>query len=150
MNKVLTGYDMVILESKLRIIIRNAIKESLDGTYWGGDRGNKITLRDVLNYFEDNEIKPIKMNTEDIFYKFSSGKEVLHIIEKGGKESEARVKNASLVYPITVVKREGNIEYVLDGNHRLQKAKDIGEEFIEVNVLDLNDPSIPEEFANMF
>lgn len=144
---------MIILESKFLRIIRNVIKESLDGTYWGGDRGNKITLRDVLNYFEVNEIKPDRMKLfgpEGIFYKLSDGNEVLHIIEKGGKESEERVKKASLDYSITVVKRDGDIEYVLDGKHRLQKAKDFGKEFIKVNVLDLNDPSIPEEFANMF
>ncbi len=39
--------------------------------------------------------------------------------------------------------RNGKIEYVLDGNHRLQKAKNDDVVFIEVNVLDLDDPRIP-------
>ena len=122
---------------------------SLDETIWC-DGGERITLFDVLKYFENNSIEPIEMKTEDIFYKLSSGDEVLRIIKKGGKESEERVKTASLEYPIVVIKRDSNIDYVLDGNHRLQKAKDLGKEFIKVSVLDLDNPRIPEEFLKMF
>ena len=126
-------------------------KNILDYTVWNSsDNTVVVSLRDILEYFQMRNIKPIKMKTEYIFYKLSNENEILHIIEKGGKDSEERVKNASLDYPITVVKRDGDIEYVLDGNHRLQKAKNTGEEFIEVNVLDLNDPSIPEEFWDIF
>ncbi len=145
---------MRITEGRLRSTTRSAIKESLDSTYWEGESGKKITLKDVLDYFDVNEIKPITMKIKDIFYKFSRGKEVLHIVEKGGKESEKRVKKASLAYPIIVVKRDGDIEYVLDGNHRLQKAKNMikesVEEFIEVYVLDLDDSLTPGIFKNMF
>ena len=126
-------------------------KNILDYTVWNSsDNTVVVSLRDILEYFQMRNIKPIKMKTEEIFYKLSNENEILHIIEKGGKDSEERVKNANLDYPITVVKRDCDIEYVLDGNHRLQKAKNTGEKFIEINVLDLNDPSIPEEFWDIF
>ena len=133
--------------------MRNVIKESLDGTDWcGGENDERITLRDVLEYFEVNSIMPKEFNTRELFYKLSGGKKVLRIIKKGGKESEERVKTASLEYPIVVIKRDSKIEYVLDGNHRLQKAKNnIKEnEHIFVLELDMDDPRILEEFVSMF
>ena len=126
------------------------ITESLDGTRWGGESGEKITLRDVLEYFKVNNIMPKEFDTQDLFYKISGGKEVLNIIEKGGEESNKRVEAASLDYPVIVVMRDGDIEYVLDGNHRLQKAKNNGVEFIKVCVLDLDDPSTPQMFIDLF
>jgi hypothetical protein len=131
--------------------MRNVIKESLDGTDWcGGENDKRITLPDVLAYFEVNSIMPKEFNTRELFYKLSGGKEVLRVVKKGGKESEKKVKTASLEYPIVVIKREGKIEYVLDGNHRLQQAKNDDVEFIKVNVLDMDAPRIPEEFVRMF
>ena len=131
--------------------MRNVIKESLDGTDWcGGENDERITLRDVLEYFEVNSIMPKEFNTRELFYKLSGGKEVLRVVKKGGKESEKKVKTASLEYPIVVIKRDSNIDYVLDGNHRLQKAKNDDVEFIKVNVLDMDAPRIPEEFVRMF
>ena len=142
---------MRITESRLRSITRSVISESLDGTSWEGgvESGEKITLCDVLDYFEVNNIVPKEFYTLDLFYKLSDGKEVLYIIEKGGEDSNRRVKAASLEYPVIVVMRDRNIEYVLDGNHRLQKAKDLGIEFIKVSVLDLDDPRVPEEFVSI-
>ena len=138
-------------------IIRSVIKESLDSidyldsTDWRSvDKKKRITLRDVLEYFEHNSIEPKEFVTQDLFYKLSGGKEVLNIIKKGGEESDRRVEAASLEYPVIVVMRNGKIEYVLDGNHRLQKAKNDDVEFIKVNVLDLDDPRIPEAFVRMF
>ena len=141
---------MRIIESRLRRIIRSVIAESLDGTRWGGESGEKITLRDVLEYFKVNNIMPKEFDTQDLFYKLSGGKEVLNIIEKGGEESNKRVEAASLDYPVIVVMRDRDIDYVLDGNHRLQKAKNDGIEFIKVCVLDLDDPRIPESYKMMF
>lgn len=142
---------MRITESKLRRIIRSVIVESLDGTSWGGgESGEKITLRDVLEYFKANNIMPKEFDTQSLFYKLSGGKEVLNIIEKGGEESNRRVEASSLEYPVIVVMRDGDIKYVLDGNHRLQKAKNNDVESIQVYVLDLDDPRIPELYRKMF
>ena len=142
---------MRITESKLRRIIRSVIVESLDGTSWGGgESGEKITLRDVLEYFKDNNIMPKEFDTQSLFYKLSGGEEVLNITEKGGEESNRRVEAAILEYPVIVVMSDGDIKYVLDGNHRLQKAKNNDVESIQVYVLDLDDPCIPELYRAMF
>ena len=141
---------MKITENELRRLIKRVLVESLDGTSWQSEEGSKITLRDVLDYFRSNNIMPKKFNTEKLFYKISGNKEVLNIVKKGGKESERRVKNASLEYPIIIVMRDREIKYVLDGNHRLQKAKNEGVRCVKVYVLDLDDPRTPDIFVNMF
>ena len=90
------------------------------------------------------------IKTKDIFCKLSGGKEVLRIIAEGGAESEEWVKYVSLDEPIIVLVRDGDIDYILDGNHRLQKAKDIGEEKIFVRVLDLDDSRTPDIYRATF
>jgi hypothetical protein len=132
-------------------VLNMRIAESLDGTRWrGSESGSNITLLEVLEYFKVNNIIPEEFDTQALFYKLSGGKEVLRIIEKGGKESKRRVEAASLDYPVIVVMRNRDVDYILDGNHRLQKAKDLGIENIKVSVLDLDDPRIPKEFVSMF
>ena len=148
--------NMRIAESRLRRIIRSVIAESLDGTRWrGSESGSNITLREVLEYFKVNNIIPEEFDTQALFYKLSGGKEVLRIIEKGGEESKRRVEAASLDYPVIGVMRNRDVDYILDGNHRLQKAYDLSKnnkeyEKIEVSVLDLDDPRIPEKFVRIF
>lgn len=120
-------------------------------TSWVDERSdNKITLCDVLDHFEKHEIECFMMKTKDIFNKFSKGEKVLSIVKAGGEESKRRVEVASLDYPIIVVKRDDILEYVLDGNHRLQNAKNKKKEFIKVSILDLDDPQTPESFKNLF
>ena len=141
----------LLVENWRRLLSESILIESVDSTSWGdGECVDKITLREVLDYFEDNSILPKEFSTQKLFYKLSKGKEVLDIIKNGGEKSESRVKAASLEYPVIVVMRDSDIKYVLDGNHRLQKAKDLGKEFIKVSVLDLDDPRIPEAFVSMF
>ena len=148
---------MFIVERVLNMrITESVIAESLDGTRWrGSESGSDITLLEVLEYFKVNNIIPEKFDTQALFYKLSGGKEVLRIIEKGGEESKRRVEAASLVYPVIVVMRNRDVDYILDGNHRLQKAYDLSKnnkeyEKIEVSVLDLDDPRIPEKFVRIF
>ena len=134
---------MRITESRLRSVIVESFKE----TSWG-ENGNKVSVGDVLNYFKENNIVPIILNKKEykeIFYKLSNGEETLPVIT-----SKDRVNAANLDYPIIAVKSNGEIDYILDGNHRLQKAKDLDVEFIKVSVLDLDDPRVPEEFVNIF
>ena len=123
----------------------------LDMTSWVDERSdNKITLCDVLDHFEKHKIECFMMKTKDIFNKFSKGEKVLSIVKAGGEESRRRVEVASLDYPIIVVKRGGILEYILDGNHRLQNAKNTKKEFIKVSILDLDDLQTPESFKNLF
>ena len=61
-----------------------------------------------------------------------------------------RVAAASLEYPVIVVKSGGQYRFVLDGNHRLQKAIDEEVESIKAKILDLDNPETPEVFKRMF
>ena len=61
-----------------------------------------------------------------------------------------RVTAASLEHPVIVVKSGGQYKYVLDGNHRLQKAIDEKVENIKAKILDLDNPETPEVFKKMF
>ena len=61
-----------------------------------------------------------------------------------------RVAAASLMYPIIIVSRDKQYRYILDGNHRLQKAVDEEVATIKAKILDLDNPETPEVFKKMF
>ena len=61
-----------------------------------------------------------------------------------------RVAAASLDYPIIVVKSGGQYRYILDGNHRFQRAVDEEVATIKTKILDLDKSETPEKFQKMF
>ncbi len=64
-----------------------------------------------------------------------------------------RVAAADLEYPIIIVQwadPQGHIRYILDGNHRFQKATNEGVESIKVKILDLDKADTPEMFVKTF
>lgn len=61
-----------------------------------------------------------------------------------------RVQQANLQYPIIVVKSNGRYTMILDGNHRLQKIINNGEQVAKAKVLDLDDQQVPQEFVALF
>ena len=91
----------------------------------------------MQDYLGDNVIS---LNTLELSKQLPS-------LPTRGKE---RIDSANLEYPIIVVKHEGRYKYVLDGNHRLQKAIDTGTEKIKAKVLDLDNPETPDAFKRMF
>ena len=105
---------------------------------WGDD-DHKITIGDVVDYMGDN-IQNISVS--DLRNKLKSQ------LDKVEKE-KTRIMNADLSYPIILIKRKGKFEYILDGNHRLQKAIMTGEKYIKAKVLDLDNPNTPEKFTNI-
>ena len=98
---------------------------------------SKITLGDVDDYLGDE--------TDDI--NVSELSQQIPSLPTRGSE---RVSAASLDYPIIVVKKGGKYRYVLDGNHRLQKAINQKIESIKAKILDLDNPETPEVFKEMF
>jgi len=61
-----------------------------------------------------------------------------------------RVNEANLEYPIIVLKHRGTYRYILDGNHRLQKAIDKKNITIKAKILDLDNPKTPEKYKELF
>ena len=115
---------------------RKFIKEDWRDTSWETD-DDKVTIGDVVDYLGD---ETVDINVLELSQQLPS-------LPTQGAE---RVAAASLEYPIIVVKSGGQYRYVLDGNHRLQKAIDEEIESIKAKILDLDNPETPEVFKRMF
>lgn len=80
----------------------------------GNDFRIQFKVSDVIDLSKNKPVK--KLNVDDIHYNFEGRRE-------DESETDKRVMNADLSYPILVVKNEdGKIFALLDGTHRLQKA----------------------------
>jgi len=115
---------------------REYIAEDWRDTSWETD-DEKVTIGDVVDYLGD---KTVDINVLELSQQLPS-------LPTQGAE---RVASASLEYPVIVVKNNGQYRYVLDGNHRLQKAIDKNVESIKAKILDLDNPETPEVFKRTF
>ena len=116
---------------------REYITEDWRDTSWETD-DDKVTIGDVVDYLGD---ETVNINVLELSQQLPS-------LPTQGAE---RVAAASLEYPIIVVKRDGQYQYVLDGNHRLQKAIDEEIESIKAKILDVSaEAETPERFKKMF
>ena len=115
---------------------RQYITEDWRDTSWQTD-DEKITIGDVVDYLGD---ETVDINVLELSQQLPS------LPTRGAK----RVAAASLEYPIIVVKSGGQYQYVLDGNHRLQKAIEEEIESIKAKILDLDNSETPEKFKRMF
>jgi len=115
---------------------RKYLNEDWRDTSWESD-DEKVTVRDVVDYLGDDTVD---VNVLELSQQ-------LPALPTRGAE---RVVAASLDYPIIVVKSGGQYQFVLDGNHRLQKAIDEEVETIKTKILDLDNPETPEVFQKMF
>ena len=117
---------------------RKYITEDWRDTSWETD-DEKVTIGDVVDYLgnETVDINVLELSQQ------------LPPLPTRGAE---RVAAANLEYPIIVVKRDGQYQYVLDGNHRLQQAIDRPEvETIKAKILDVSaEAETPERFKKMF
>ena len=115
---------------------RRYITEDWRDTSWETD-DEKVTIGDVIDYLGD---ETIDINVLEL------SQQLPELPTRGAE----RVAAASLDYPIIVVKSGGQYKYVLDGNHRLQKAIDQKAESIKAKILDLDNPETPEAFKRTF
>ena len=123
---------------------REYIKEDWRDTSWETD-DDKVTIGDVVDYLGD---ETVDVNVLEL------SQQLPPLPTRGA----GRVAAASLEYPIIVVKSGGQYRFVLDGNHRLQKAIDSHKstssiekvENIKAKILDLDNPETPEVFKKMF
>ena len=123
----------------MKLLLENWQKyltEDWRDTSWETDK-EKVTIGDVVDYLGD---KTVNINVLELSQQ-------LPPLPTRGAE---RVAAASLEYPIIVVKSGGQYRFVLDGNHRLQKAIDQKVENIRAKILDLDNPKTPEVFKRMF
>ena len=112
------------------------IAESWRDTSWENDE-DKVTLGEIDDFLGD---KTVDINVLEL------SKQIPALPTRG----EERVAAASLDFPIIVVKKDGQFKYVLDGNHRLQKAINQEVETIKAKILDVSAEETPERFRKMF
>ena len=79
-------------------------------TYWEDESGTRTTIQDILVELQDEPVVSLKI---DVLAHVPSV-----IIEEHKKQI------ADLSFPIIVVEKDGEFEYILDGHHRRQKAID--------------------------
>jgi hypothetical protein len=79
-------------------------------TYWEDERGNRTTIQDVLLELQDEPVVSLEIGALTHISRV--------IIEEHRKE------RADLSFPIIVVEKNGELQSIRDGHHRLQKAID--------------------------
>lgn len=122
----------------MKSIIRRILRENWKDTEWYND-DYTITISDVLEYIGD------KTYNVPVCYLGDKFKENLNNITT----DKERVMSSNLSYPIIIVKKDGDLSYVLDGNHRLMKSIIMGKELIKSKILDLDNPNVPIEFKEV-
>ena len=91
------------------------------GTKWTFEDGRTIGILDILDTTKDLPVEVLPID------------EVIRIRTVSSLEQQ-RVDEADTTYPILIVKEEGR-SWILDGNHRLQKAMDEGHTTIRAKIL---------------
>ena len=116
---------------------REYLAEDWRDTSWETDE-DKVTLGEIDDFLGD---ETIDINVLELSRQIPA-------LPTRGKE---RVAAASLEFPIIVIKKDGQFKYVLDGNHRLQKAINQEVETIKAKILDVSaEAETPERFKKMF
>jgi hypothetical protein len=115
-----------------------SISEDWQDTSWTGEKGQTVTLKQLLDLIEDYPIIQVPIEkVEKIIIKKDTG----------GIESD-RLSAADIKHPIIIVVDDNNnYKYVLDGNHRANKAIDTGLKSIPAKLVNIN--KLPEEFQNV-
>jgi hypothetical protein len=79
-------------------------------TYWEDESGTRTTIQDVLVELQDEPVVSLKIDA------------LAHVPNVIIEEHKKQI--ADLSFPIIVVEKDGEFEYILDGHHRRQKAID--------------------------
>ena len=119
------------------IRLKDLLLESLEDTSWESS-GKKITLKQLLDVIKDYPVENVSVEKlEKIILKKDSG----------GIESQ-RLSRADIKYPIiVVVDDDGTYKYILDGNHRANKAIDAGLKTIPAKLI--NPKNLPDKFQGI-
>ena len=122
------------------------MKESWRDTHWLTEDGLKVTIGEIHDYLGSKSIDIDPAMVKNQVLK-SRGKDRLPA--GPGITSQARVDKANLKFPIITAMKNNKHVYVLDGNHRLQKAVELDKP-LRAKVLDLDDPETPQKYIDLF
>ena len=79
-------------------------------TYWQDEKGSRMTIEEVLTVLSGEPATLLRID------------ELAHVPSVIIEEHRKHIANLS--FPIIVVEKDGEFEYILDGHHRRQKAID--------------------------
>ena len=125
-----------------QFLLENSSYEQTSWTATIDGREITITIQDVQDYLDSNSVTSSNMPINKIF----------HMCIHKNKKDEATIKRSAesdLRFPIIIAKNsKGKYSMILDGHHRLLKAKNIGKKTIRARILDLK--KAPNYFKLMF
>ena len=136
------GYNFSVIKSipKENVSkVKDIQTEGLHDTSWENDKGDKITLIDLLNATGDIPVQ--KISVEEL---------KPHLLSWDGNEDEIKkIERADLQYPILIfVDDDGSFISIIDGHHRAQKAVRKGLETIKAKIIPIN--SLPKDIRKVF
>lgn len=102
--------------------------------------GITIKIADVQSYLDKNNIPIVNIPVKDVFHMCAHR-------NKTDKETLDRSERSSLDFPIIVLKKNVKYHMVLDGHHRLLKAKNNNIDKIKARVFNLEDA--PNEYKKV-
>ena len=108
-----------------------------EDTTWSNG-GTTITMQDVENKLTELKAPVISIPVKNITHLDIHTRHKPNKTPEQVKSTYDRAMKADLKYPIIITKYNGNYDMILDGNHRLHKAVEIGEDTIQAKVLDLS------------
>ena len=118
-----------------------------EDTTWS-DGEVTITMQDVEDKLTELESPVISIPVEDIAHLDIHTRHKPNKTPEQVKSTYDRAMKADLKYPIIITKNSGRYDMILDGNHRLHKAVEQGDNDIQAKVLDLS--KVPEEWVSVF
>lgn len=114
------------------------------GTEWNKNIDGKmvkITIQEVEDYLNKNNIPIIDIPLEDVYHLCSCK-------DKKDDETLKRSEESNLEYPIIISRYSGKYKMVLDGHHRMLKANNNNIDKIKARILDLT--KAPYNYQKMF
>jgi hypothetical protein len=132
---------MILQENinRMRYMMGLSLNESLNDTAWENEKGDKATLIDLLKVTEDIPVVdfPVEYLKEKV------------ISWNNDPEEQKKIDRADLQYPILIfVDNNGEFLSIIDGNHRVQKAIKLGNEFIDAKIITLS--KLPRNIKKVF
>jgi hypothetical protein len=119
--------------------VMGVVNEGLHDTSWENEKGDKITLIDLLNATE--EIPVQKISVEEL-------KPYLLSWDNDPEEIE-KIEKADLQYPILIfVTSNGEFISIIDGHHRAQKSVRKGLETIKAKIINID--CLPKHIRKVF
>jgi len=112
--------------------------EGLHDTSWENEKGDKITLLDLLDATKNIPVQ-----------EYSVEQLKPHLLSWDGDDEITKIEMADLKYPILIfVNDEGKFISIIDGHHRAQKAVGKGLDTIKAKVITLS--SLPKKIRKVF